>query len=144
MNVDFEPTSAATEQDAVNYANWLTEFANALHAVGKKVSVDIGSWSTIWNWQLIGQSTVDYVLVMSTYTTNYTVFASSLDKAVSQIPLDKLGIGLEDDVKMYTDAELQSRFDLLAQYEIEQIDIWKTGIPENWWSFIDKFCRWII
>jgi len=47
-NVDWEPTTTATSQDAILYAQFLTKFTDALHKHNKKVTVDIASWSSIW------------------------------------------------------------------------------------------------
>ena len=44
-NVDWEPTSNdITEADAVAYAAFLSEFADRMHSVGKKLSVDVATW----------------------------------------------------------------------------------------------------
>lgn len=41
-NIDFEPNDAGSDQDAQNFAAFLTTFADALHAHGKTLSVDVG------------------------------------------------------------------------------------------------------
>jgi spore germination protein YaaH len=45
-NVDWEPTNPnISEADAQAYAAFLTLFADAMHAAGKKLSVDVATWS---------------------------------------------------------------------------------------------------
>jgi hypothetical protein len=39
MDIDWEPTTAANRTDAIKYAHFLFKFTQALHAVGKKLSV---------------------------------------------------------------------------------------------------------
>jgi len=44
-NVDWEPSSGViTQTDAENYAVFLGKFADAMHAAGKKLSVDVATW----------------------------------------------------------------------------------------------------
>jgi len=64
FNIDWEPTATATEQDALDYANFLTTLTNALQPKGLGVSVDVATWNTIWNYTALGQSTVDPVITM--------------------------------------------------------------------------------
>ena len=49
------------------YADFLTKFGDALHAHGKVLTVDVASWSHIWNYSAIAASSVDRMMVMSTY-----------------------------------------------------------------------------
>ena len=65
------------------------EFADALHAAGKKLTVDVGTWNPseyhmltfgislydillihqlVWNYSAISQSSIDRVFTMATYT----------------------------------------------------------------------------
>lgn len=66
-----------------------------------------------------------------------------LERAVTEIGIEKLGIGLErinpDDDQPYSNAQLQERFELISNYRIEEIDIWDLPIPQNFWQFIDTF-----
>eukprot|EP01114_Cavostelium_apophysatum_P018627 TRINITY_DN5809_c0_g2_i1.p1 TRINITY_DN5809_c0_g2~~TRINITY_DN5809_c0_g2_i1.p1 ORF type:complete len:288 (+),score=52.48 TRINITY_DN5809_c0_g2_i1:70-933(+) len=142
-NVDMEPTAGATEEDAQNYAAFLSEFADALHAIDKKLTVDIANWNPIWNWTLISQSSVDRIFLMSTYAGNFTAFEKYLKQAVNEIDPQKLGIGLEtiddDTNEPFSEAELQERFQMLAEYDIQEIDLWRTPIPLNFCPFIEDF-----
>jgi len=41
--------------------------------------------------------------------------------------------------KPFSQQEMQERFDLIASHKIVEIDIWRTGIPDDWWPFIENF-----
>jgi len=145
-NVDWEPNTEATQEDAINYANFLSQFATTLHKIHKKLNVDIASWNTVWDWNLLSQSKVDNLFLMNTYTGNFDEFKKSLEEAVEEIDILKLGIGLEtinedNHNQPFTDAELKQRFKLIEQYHIQEIDIWRSAIPNNWWPFIDSFLK---
>eukprot|EP01100_Stratorugosa_tubuloviscum_P000240 TRINITY_DN104_c3_g2_i1.p1 TRINITY_DN104_c3_g2~~TRINITY_DN104_c3_g2_i1.p1 ORF type:complete len:278 (-),score=129.90 TRINITY_DN104_c3_g2_i1:153-986(-) len=141
FNVDFEPTTTATNQDAQDYANFLTKFANALHQVGKKLTVDAATWNPIWNYTLLGQTSVDRICIMSTYTNNDSSFLKNLDLAVSQIPLSKLGIGIENDWDpQLTEDQVELRFTSTQQAGVNEIDIWKMPMPSSfWWDQIQTY-----
>ena len=64
---------------------------------------------------------------MSTYTKKLDTFTAKLNKAVSLIPLDVLGVGLECDVGISAE-DMAKRFDLIAQADVQEIDIWKVRI----------------
>lgn len=138
-NVDWEPTSKATKQDALDYANFLDSFAKKLHSVGAKLNVDVATWSDIWDWNALAKTQLDSIFIMSTYTKNFTLYEKFLKEGIDSIGSNKLGVGLECDTKKYTDKELQARFTLLKHYGVQEIDIWRMGIPETWWSFIESF-----
>lgn len=144
-NVDWEPASGVpTADDAKRYAHFLTEFAEALHAAGKELTVDFAGWSTIWDYESLNASKADRLLCMGTYTPNFDSFLRQFQKAVASISLDKLGIGLEtvnesENNRPLTDQEWEERFDMIIAKGIQEIDIWKTPIPDNMWKFIAKF-----
>jgi len=142
FNVDFEPTAHATPEDATNYANFLTEFAHALHQIGCNLTVDVATWNPLWDFNLISQSAVDRIFTMSTYTSNLTSFETQIALAVQKIDLNKLGIGLETDNAKYDHAALQARFSLIKKYGVQEIDLWRmtgNGLPDVWWPFIEQF-----
>lgn len=71
VNLDFEPHGsnppvgpAPTKQDGADYAVFLDVFADAMHARGIKVSVDIATWTSFWSYPLIGATRVDYICDM--------------------------------------------------------------------------------
>jgi len=138
-NIDFEPNDTATNEDAQNYANFLTDFADALHSVGKQLTVDIADWNPFWNFSLLAQTTVDRLITMDTYDSNYTNYVLLLEQEVQIFGVDKLGIGFDCSDYNQTTEELQNRFNILAEYNIQEIDIWVMPIPDFWWPFIEKF-----
>jgi len=137
-NIDFEPTVNGTIQDSENYVIFLSKFASILHSVGKKLTVDVSEWNPIWNWEAIGKSGVDTVMVMSTYSKKLDIWEKAFQKAIQEIPLNVLGIGLECDVGL-TPSDLQPRFDMIKKYNVQEIDIWRSRIPDDWWPFIHNF-----
>lgn len=144
FNVDWEPTSkAVTEDDARAYAAFLSTFADAVHAEGGVLSVDTATWSQLWNYTLISQSRVDYIMTMATYTDDPASFERQLLDAVAQVAPEKLVVGLET-VKAssgapYSTAELKVKFDLLKQHNVRSLGFWKSPIPDNWWPFVNEF-----
>lgn len=141
LNVDLEPNGPQdgfTAQDAANYAAWLNQFTlDVRQATGALVQVDVATWSPLWNLTLIGQTAVDQVMTMSTYTTSWPSFQSQLQYALSTIPASKLVVGLQTTV--LDPAQLQLRFDLLQQNHLSRIAIWSSPIPSSWFPFLTNF-----
>jgi len=139
-NVDFEPTVNGTAADAQDYVKFLNEFAKQLHAHKIVLTVCIASWNPIWNWPLLGTTEVDKLMVMSTYATTWSIWENAFNNAVADIPLNKLGIGLECDTKVpLTEKDLDERITKLLAAKVQEIDIWQSPIPEHWWPWIEKF-----
>lgn len=138
FNVDFEPTTAGTEEDAKNYALFLTTFADAMHKAGKILTVDVASWNVVWNFTLIGASDVDQVHSMDTYVKNFTYFQEYLQKAVSTIPLEKLGAGLEV-FDSFAAADWEERFTLINKANVNEVAIWDMPIPDVLWTQLQQF-----
>lgn len=142
FNTDWEPTNSneTTPQDALDYAAFLNTFADAMHAEGLGVSVDVAGWSPIWNFTAIAATSVDFIATMSTYTDDDQAFFKSLDYAVATIPKEKLVVGLEtvkaSNNQPYDDAELAVRFNAIKAKGIRRVGLWRAGIPSNWWSFL--------
>jgi hypothetical protein len=130
------PTSA----DAAAYAQFLDTYSTALHAAGLLVSVDVASWSPIWNIPLIARTAVDYIFTMNTYTDNDTAWLRDVNQLTALIPPSKLFIGLEttraSDGLPYPDAVLAMRFQRLKQLGVKQLGLWDAPVPDNWWPFL--------
>jgi len=139
-NIDFEPAVNATTEDAIKYAAFITNFANELHALGFKLSADVATWSYFWNLPLLSNTTIDKLMYMETYVTNTTLWEIEFKTGITQIVNNKLGIGLECDVYVST-SDLDIRFQYIANSNINEIDIWKSPIPQSWWPFIEKFAN---
>ena len=141
-NVDFEPKDA-TDNDAYNYVNFLNKFADALHTVNKKLSVDIATWSVFWNYDLLAQSKVDMLCEMTTYAGRFETFYSALNYALSKIPQDKLVIGLETlnpntgETIPFSENEIEVRLKSIIKSNLNRIAIWRTPLPEYWWPLLN-------
>lgn len=141
-NVDFEP-EGATNNDAYNYVSFLNKFADALHTVNKKLSVDIATWSVFWNYDILAQSKVDMIIEMSTYAGRYETFYSNLNYAISKIPKNKLLVGLETlnpntgETIPFSESEVEVRIRSIIRSGLNRIAIWRTPLPEYWWPLLD-------
>lgn len=144
FNIDWEPTEGngaptPTEEDAVNYANFLNTFSRAMHMKGLKANVDVATWTPIWNYTLIGKTAVDGIFTMATYTDNDTSFLHQMNKIIQAVPIEKIYIGLEttrdSDNQPYTDEQLEFRFNAIKQANIHNIGIWRASVPDNWWKY---------
>jgi len=143
LNIDWEPTSSGpkiTKQDSIDYANFLDQLAVQAHLNGLKVSVDVATWSDIWDLKLIGATRVDYIANMETYVKNNTVWLQELADSLELLPVDKLVVGLECDVDL-TDSDIALRLNALLAAKIKQIGIWKSPIPDAWWTLLDEFAK---
>ena len=142
VNVDFEPTTDATEQDAVEYAAFLQTLKNSLGQVGKVVTVAAATWSTIWNLTLIAESLAPtaasknipgYLTSMNTYTYSNQVFEKMLladmDVFAPTKQVGRLVVGLETWPTKFTEDELAVHFALLSNFSICSIALWDAPIP---------------
>lgn len=143
FNIDWEPPSdavpAPTPADALAYARFLDTLATALHAHGLLVTVDVATWSAVWNASAIGASAVDAVMTMGTYTDSWPEWQTQLAEALADIPLGKLVIGLEttrSDGSPFSAAELKERFDALRGAGVRRVGIWRSPIPDLWWPYL--------
>jgi len=142
-NVDFEPTAEANASVAREYAQFLNNFADALHAAGKKLSVDIASWNTFWNFTALANTSVDTFYDMDTYAASYADFESALTYVNSTLPSSKIGVALiTQNVNTGTPLsyeEVEERFTLVESYGIGRIAIWDMPLPTFWWNFTSSF-----
>lgn len=144
FNIDFEPENCvATAQDAADYVDFLNHFADALHAAGKALTVDIASWSPLWDFSLLGKSRVDRLMLMDTYAGNNTVWRNALQKALASIPASQLGIGLitinPNTNLPFSDSDLQLRFNAIQKSGVQAIGIWDAPVPKNWFPYLKAF-----
>lgn len=82
FNIDWEPTTEASEADATAYAAFLEKLTTELHRHSLEVSVDTGSWSVLWNYTKLSATNVDHIMTMATYTNNATRWLAEFTKAV--------------------------------------------------------------
>lgn len=142
-NVDFEPTAEANLSVAREYAGFLNNFADALHTAGKKLSVDIASWNTFWNFTALANTSVDTFYDMDTYAASYADFESALAYINSTLPYSKIGVALitqnvnTGSPLSYEEAE--ERFTLVESYGIRRVAIWDMPLPTFWWNLTFTF-----
>jgi len=146
LNVDWEPQSGVqpTHQDALDYARFLNRLGAALHSVEARLTVDVGHWNALFDYTVLGQiANVDRIIVMGTYTANFTTFQKQLHLAVQQIGVDKLGVGLStmnlNTKQPFSETEIRERFELVKSYEIQEIDLWLMPVPDNWLPYVRDF-----
>eukprot|EP01095_Lingulamoeba_sp_RSL-Kostka_P004254 TRINITY_DN15353_c0_g1_i1.p1 TRINITY_DN15353_c0_g1~~TRINITY_DN15353_c0_g1_i1.p1 ORF type:complete len:299 (+),score=76.86 TRINITY_DN15353_c0_g1_i1:131-898(+) len=143
FNVDWEPTATANEQDAKNYAIFLNQLATELKTYNLGVIVDVATWNSIWNYTYLSEATeVDRFITMGTYTGDNKSFLQQFNDAKDAFG-NKAGIGLQtinpDNNQNYTDPQLDYRFDLINQNDIQEIDIWSQPIPNYWYSYLENY-----
>jgi hypothetical protein len=154
FNLDWEPvlsnvTAPITEKDATSYASFVSLFSDRLHEHGLKLAVDVATWVTspgvpsVWNYTALAESSVDKGISMGTYTSNDASFESQLAQLVAAFGTARSGVGLmtvnASSEQPLGVQEVAYRFDLMAQYGIQELDIWNMPIPDNWWGFIEAF-----
>ncbi|EFA83317.1 hypothetical protein PPL_04107 [Heterostelium album PN500] len=140
-NVDIEPIGG-NEDDAVAYAEFIDSFSRQMHQHNKILTVAAATYDPFWNLTLLGQTEVDLIFTMSTYTSNITTFTKNLNFAIDSIPLERLAIGLEtvdNNNNPYPSDQLALRFDLIEQANINNIGIWSSPLPDNWLPFLKQY-----
>lgn len=143
-NLDWEPTDAVTEQDGQDYASFIQVFADGLHANGFKLSVDVATWSVIWDYSSIAATSADIVISMGTYTSSDSSFTNQLTLIMDSFH-DRAGVGLET-VNASTGEripmdEVVFRFEQIKAAGAKEIDFWKSPVPPLWWPLIADFVR---
>ncbi|KAG2386329.1 hypothetical protein C9374_002775 [Naegleria lovaniensis] len=138
-NIDFEPDrNDASTRLAPSFAVFLNRFADALHAIGRKLTVCVASWSYFWDIKLIAQTRVDRVITMDTYAVKQDEFNSAFQRALSYIPVSKLGLGLMYDARVDVQ-ELRRRIDMILKAGITEIDVWQyQGTSDMWFSELQQ------
>ena len=145
INFDWEPSTGSgdpvpTPQDTAAYAAFLGVASDALHAAGLKVSVDVATWSKIWDLAAIGKTSIDMVISMGTYTDNWTSWQAQLNDLLNAVPLGKAVVGFEStrpsDGLPYNETQLKERFDALKVRGVRSVGIWKSPIPDNFWPYL--------
>lgn len=142
FNIDWEPPSSdkPTPADAAAYAAFLDRLAKALHAHNVLVTVDIATWSAIWNMTAIGLTDVDAIFTMNTYTDDNAVWVKELAEVVAAIPADKLVVGLEtthsSDGKPYNKTDLELRFSAIKSAGVRRVGLWASPVPDLFWPFL--------
>jgi hypothetical protein len=143
INIDWEPPSSdkPTPADAAAYAHFLDTLATALHAHGLLVTVDVATWSKVWDLRAIAATAVDAIFTMNTYTDDDAVWLRQLADVVAVIPADALVVGLEtthsSDGRPYNTSDLALRFDALKSAGIRRVGLWSSPIPALFFPFLN-------
>jgi hypothetical protein len=141
FDIDFEPNNATAEL-AKPYAEFLTLFANALQEKGKKLTVDIASWTPFWDFEALAVTTVDRIHTMDTYATKIETFQTRLEKVLHYFKLEKLGVGLDWIDPKFTEDQVKARFDLIMKHDIKEIALWEMPPrDEFYWKYVDEFAK---
>ena len=141
FNIDWEPPSSdhPTAADAAAYAAFLDALARALHAHGLLVTVDVATWSKIWNLTAIGATAVDAVFTMNTYTAGDALWLEQLQEDVAAVPLGKLVVGLEttrSGNQPYNETDLALRFDAIKAAGVRRVGLWSAPVPATFIPYL--------
>ncbi len=143
VNIDFEPDNPMGAEDAQRYVLFLNGFAAALHAAGKRLSVDVASWNPIWNFTLLAESQVDVVHQMDTYccNDNYTEWKRVLERSTAAFPDRLLSVGLITEQPQLSGANLTMRLNHLTTLGLSRAAYWKIPMPQSYWDAIAKWSK---
>jgi len=138
FNIDWEPVGqTTTQEDAVNFSNFLTLFANELHSNGKQLSVDVANWTVMWNETLLNETTVDYLMDMDSY--DPSIYQIGLDIPIDLQRYGSTRLGVSINTKYgYDNQQIQHLSKVLTHYPVEQVAIWAFPIPDNWWAMLEQ------
>lgn len=144
-NLDWEPTDDVTAEDGNDYAGFIDTFADALHAENLKLTVDIATWSPIWNYTAIAATSVDMGISMGTYTSTDTSFSSQLNTLVTNFSPARSGVGLETVNASTTERmpldEVRWRFEQFKASGAAEVDLWRMPVPPLWWPIIAEYVQ---
>ena len=141
INLDFEPDGNShpdgpepTPADGVAFAAFLNHVADFLHSRGLTLSVDIATWSPFWNWALLAETRVDWLMDMESYQASWPAFEKAVTQAHKLLPADKYVAGME--THAFNASELEQRFALFKNLTIRKVAIWDSPVPETWLPFL--------
>jgi len=141
LNLDFEPNGAAnppgpepTPADAVAYAAFLNVVADAMHARGVKVGVDIATWSPFWDYSLLNSTRVDWLFDMESYQAPQAGFEKAVLHAQQFLSADKYVCGLE--THPFNSTELAQRFAFLRERNVGRVAVWSSPMPAEWLPYL--------
>ena len=141
-SLDWEPTAGIVPGDGIAYAHFINAFANSLNTVGVKLSVDVATWSPVWNYSAIADTNAESIVSMGTYTSNDISFTHQLDLLVGAFG-QRASMGLET-VNASTGqpiplAEVQWRLQQAKMRGVTNIALWRSPIPDSWFPLLRKF-----
>ena len=141
LNLDFEPNGAAnppgpepTPADAAAYAAFLDVVADAMHARGVKVGVDIATWSPFWDYSLLNATRVDWLFDMESYQAPQAGFEKAVAHAQQFVSPEKYVCGLE--THPFNATELAQRFAFLSARNVRRVAVWSSPMPAEWIPYL--------
>eukprot|EP00823_Brevimastigomonas_motovehiculus_P002940 TRINITY_DN1760_c0_g1_i1.p1 TRINITY_DN1760_c0_g1~~TRINITY_DN1760_c0_g1_i1.p1 ORF type:complete len:281 (+),score=61.84 TRINITY_DN1760_c0_g1_i1:31-843(+) len=143
FNVDFEPEPASSvdcASDPQKYISFLSHFAESLHKINKKLTVDIASWSCFWDFAALASTSVDKFLTMDTYATSWCIFSERMKKAINAFGVERVGVGLISQT-IKNESLWDMRFDLMNQYGVKEVDIWDIPAEDTIWKHVSAWMK---
>ena len=142
-NLDWEPTDDVKPGDGEDYAAFIDTFAKALHERNLKLTVDIATWSSVWDYDALPLTSADEFISMGSYTSNDNSYMNQLNLMKDTFGVDKAGIGLEtvnaSNSERLTIDEVAFRFKAIMDMGFSSIGLWKSPIPPGWLPLIEKY-----
>ena len=139
-NVDWEGycSGFATNYSSA-YAHFLWAFANASHAQGLRLSVDVAWYlPSLWNASYLSATNVDVFYDMDYYSWYY--FWNRLDLDLANYPHDRLGIGLAGNTSDGNSCPGETgiggyaqRLHIIESYNITHTAFW--AMADNCWDY---------
>jgi hypothetical protein len=160
-NLDFEigvrcPTCKgpenATREDARQLGRFIDKLATAL-GPNRTVSIDMMTWDNpLWTHAVLNRSKLGRAVDMSTYGNSkgdpedFRRFVVSAGRMIEEYDCEKIGLGLcpacLNQSKLFTEAQLASRFDLIRGLGcVQEIDMWVNDAPDNWLPHLADFLQ---
>lgn len=166
VNFDWEPPAppTPTPEDGLNYALFLRRARQVLGGGRSKafVSVDIATWSAVWNWSAIRSALTDpaddaagypraFIAPMSTYTYNDEQFLLRLANDANAFGnlSPNLVVGLDawrSSPHELSPADVAWRLETIRRAGMCRVGIWEMPLPASWWPALRSFaanCGWI-
>jgi hypothetical protein len=135
VDFDFEPSAAATEYQAAQYALFLSHITRNFNAQGLSVAADIATWNTIWDFSLLGLTVTNMLTTMNTYGTDYSGFVSAYQANAQYLKPYQMVVGMESDSGIDADG-VADRFQFLQQNGACRVSVWQSPMPDYWWPHL--------
>jgi hypothetical protein len=104
------------------------------------LAIDVATWSPLWDFNMLGKTSVDKIYTMQTYSNNITYVEQEVKLLVTSVG-SKAAIGFDSDI---TGAETLSHvLPILESYNIQDIGVWRDNnvVENDWWKFITAFLK---
>eukprot|EP00164_Ancoracysta_twista_P000911 GFYU01001198.1.p1 GENE.GFYU01001198.1~~GFYU01001198.1.p1 ORF type:complete len:423 (+),score=114.34 GFYU01001198.1:93-1361(+) len=137
--------------DMVMFVNFLNMWADALHAAGKTLSIDMAwGYSLVSHRSILAQTRVDKIMTEDTYVGTIPDWSAAIDTMFTSyvaynqmdIPQDKLSFGIVTrPLSGYSIDHVKWQFDFLQEAGAQEICIWTgVGMPDG---YMDLVVNWI-